>query len=142
MLLPAVAAGLVAAVVAGVVWGLIVRFTEYEVGIVAWGVGLVAGAAVALAARGARGPLLQAIAVGSALVGILLGKYLAFAWEVQEVLDELGVSVGVLSSDMFTSFRDSLGDVFGLFDLLWVGLAVFTAWRMLQPSSPDDAVSE
>ena len=36
-LFPAVVAGLVAAIVGGVVWGLIVKISDYEVGIVAWG---------------------------------------------------------------------------------------------------------
>jgi hypothetical protein len=27
--------------------------------------------------------------------------------------------------------------VFGWFDLLWIGLAVFTAWRALQPAEPE-----
>ena len=33
---------------------------------------------------------------------------------------------------MFRFFREDLDNVFGLFDLLWVGLAVFTAWRVPQ----------
>ena len=37
-------------------------------------------------------------------------------------------------NEMFRIFRENLGDVFGLFDLLWIGLAVFTAWRI--PGEP------
>ena len=135
-LLPAVAAGLVAAIVGGVVWGLIVKISDYEVGIVAWGIGFVAGTAVVFATRGGKGPHLQVIAVVSALVGVLLGKYLSYAFVVQEQADAAGVSVGLFSSRMFRFFREDLDKVFGLFDLLWVGLAVFTAWRVPQPSSP------
>ena len=40
-LFPAVAAGLVAAIVGALVWGLIVKISDYEVGIVAWGIGLI-----------------------------------------------------------------------------------------------------
>ena len=40
---------------------------------------------------------------------------------------------------MFTLFREDLDMVFGLFDLLWVGLAVFTAWRLAQPDAPEPA---
>jgi hypothetical protein len=43
-------AGLVAAVAGGVAWGLIVRWSGYEVGFVAWGIGFLVGSAVALAA--------------------------------------------------------------------------------------------
>jgi len=129
----AVAAGLVAAVVGGIAWGLIVKWTDYEVGIVAWGIGLLSGAAVALAAGRARGPALQAIAVASALVGILLGKYLSYAFVVQEQAQEAGVEIGLFSTEIRDFFFEDLGSVFGLFDILFVGLAVYTAWRALQP---------
>ena len=79
-LLPALGAGLVAAIVGGVIWGLIVKISDYEVGIIAWGIGFVAGTAVVFASRGAKGQRLQVIAVVSALVGVLLGKYLSYAF--------------------------------------------------------------
>lgn len=136
-LLPAVAAGLVAAIVGGIAWGVIVKVSEYEVGIVAWGIGFIVGTAVVLATRGAKGPRQQVIAVACALIGILLGKYLSYALIVQEEAESFGQSIGLLSSDMFSFFREDLGDVFGLFDLLWTGLAVFTAWRIPQPDEPE-----
>ena len=43
---------------------------------------------------------------------------------------------------MRTFFREDLDQVFGLFDLLWVGFAVYTAWRVPQPTSPAPAPSE
>jgi hypothetical protein len=135
VVLPAVLAGAVAAVAGGVVWGLIVRFSDYELGIIAWGVGLLAGGAVALAARGARGPALQGIAVASALAGILLGKYLSFAWTIQRIAEEEGAEMGVFSGEMVSLFRENLGVVFSAFDVLWVGFAVYTAWRMLRPAA-------
>jgi hypothetical protein len=55
-LLPAIGAGLVAALVGGIVWGLIVKISDYEVGFVAWGIGFIAGTAVVLSSRGAKGP--------------------------------------------------------------------------------------
>jgi steroid 5-alpha reductase family enzyme len=131
-LLPAIVAGLVAALVGGIVWGLIVKLSDYEVGFVAWGIGFLAGTAVVVASRGAKGQRLQVIAVVAALLGILLGKYLSFAFNVQEDADAAGANIGLLSSDMFTLFRENLDIVFGLFDLLWVGFAVFSAWRIPQ----------
>ena len=143
-LLPAIGAALVAAIVGGVVWGLIVKISDYEVGIVAWGIGFVAGTAVVLATRGGKGQRLQVIAVVSALIGVLLGKYLSYAFVVQEEADAAGVSLGLFSSDMFRFFREDLENVFGLFDLLRIGLAVFTAWRVpqLEPADPAPAPSE
>ena len=129
-------AGLVAAVVGGLVWGYVVKLSEYEVGIVAWGIGLVVGFVVAAVSR-SRGPALQAVAVGCALLGILLGKYLSYALVLQEEADAQGVQVGLFSSDMWSFFREDLDLVFGWFDLLWIGLAVYTAWRALQPDEPE-----
>ena len=139
-LVPAIAAGVVAALVGGIVWGVIVKVSDYEVGFVAWGIGFVAGTAVVLATRGAKGPRLQTIAVVSALLGILLGKYLSYAFAVQEEAKSFGASIGLFSADMFRFFREDIDVVFGLFDLLWVGLAVFTAWRIAQVDEPEPAL--
>ena len=79
----ALLAGLVAAIVGGTAWGLISKYTDYEVGVVAWGIGFLTGFAVERAAGGRRSPDLQAIAIVTALLGVLLGKYLGFAFAVQ-----------------------------------------------------------
>ena len=133
----AIPAALLAALAGGVAWGLIVKWTGYEVGIIAWGIGFLTGNAVVLATRGGKGRSLQAIAILSALLGILLGKYLSYAFQIQEEAEEAGVSLGLFSADMRSFFREDLDKVFGLFDLLWVGFAVYTAWRAPQPGRPE-----
>ena len=135
----ALLAGLLAAIAGGVAWGLISKYTDYEVGIVAWGIGFVAGFAVERAAGGRRSPDLQAIAIVSALLGVLIGKYLGFAFQAQKVL---GDDYGLLSGEMFTLFRENLREVFGLFDLLWTGLAVVSAWYALRPEEGGVAEAE
>ena len=132
----ALLAGLVAAVVGGIGWTLQVALTDYEVGIVAWAVGGLAGFAVSRAAGRRRGLPLQVVAVAAALLGILLGKYGTFAYSVREGVGELdpGSVPAYWDADLIELFFDELGEVFGAFDLLWVGFAVFTAWRMLQPA--------
>ena len=55
-------------------------------GILALGIGLLVAFAVHRATGGRRGPELQVVAVGTALLGILIGKYLSFAFAAQEVL--------------------------------------------------------
>ena len=140
-LLPALGAGLVAAVVGGVGWGLIVKWTDYEVGFAAWGIGFLVGLAVVTAAR-TRGVVLQVVAVLCALLGILIGKYLSFVWVLQNAAeDDFGeaVDIPVFSMDTFDLFRDNLDTIFGWIDLLWVGLAVLSAWRALQPEGPAPA---
>ena len=126
----ALLAGLVAALAGGLAWGLIVKWTDYEVGVVAWAIGFLTAAAVLRAAGGWKSAELQVVAVVSALLGILLGKYLGFAWTVQ---DELGIAAGLLSGEMVSLFRENLSQIFGRFDLLWVGLAIASAWISLQP---------
>ena len=137
----ALAAGLAAAVAGAIVWMLIVIVSDYEVGIVAWAIGALAGFAVVFATAGRRGTPLQAIAVLSALIGILLGKYLTFWWVVRDEAEQFGVAsdFGVLSSNTIDLFREELGTVFGWIDLLWVGLAVVTAWRITAPEEPEPA---
>ncbi|HWL33095.1 MAG TPA: signal peptidase I [Gaiellaceae bacterium] len=133
----ALLAGLVAAVAGGIAWGLISKYTDYEVGIVAWGIGFATGFAVERSAGGRRSPDLQAIAIVTALLGVLIGKYLGFAFAVQEAEQDFGTQTGLLSGEMFSLFRENLSEVFGLFDLLWTGLAVASAWFALRPEDPD-----
>ncbi len=124
----ALLAGVTAAVLGGIGWGLVVKWTDYEAGILALGVGLLAAFAVHAATGGRRGPELQVVGVGTALFGILIGKYLSYALVAQDVFP----GVGLFSGEMLRLFRDALHDIFGLFDLIWIGLAATAAWVGLQ----------
>jgi hypothetical protein len=108
--LPALAA-FAAAAVGGIVWGLVVKYTQYEVGFLAWGIGLITGVAAVTAARGLRSVALAATAVVAALGGIVLGKYLSYQF--------WGDTNGYTFSAMWSWF-----------DALWIGLAVVTAARI------------
>jgi steroid 5-alpha reductase family enzyme len=143
-LFPAVAAALIAAVVSGVVWGLIVKWSDYEIGIVAWGIGFIVAMAVATATRGSRGLPFQLVAIVFALLGILLGKYLSFVWVIQEMADEEtggAFDIPIFSRDTIDLFWAARADVFSWIDLLYAGLAIVTAWRVLAPeeSEPERA---
>jgi hypothetical protein len=130
-----VLAGLGAAILAGIAWAWLVRTTGYEIGFVAWGIGLLAGLAVGFAARHRHGVAPQVIAVVAALVGIALGKYLAYVWDVREfVRDEVGSSLASeitpFSTEMLRFFAEDLNrGVLSVYDFLWAGLAVLTAWK-------------
>ena len=128
-------AGLVAAIAGGIAWGLIVKWTDYEVGVVAWGVGFLTGIAVLRGAAGRRSVELQVVAVLAALVGVLVGKYLGFAYSLQE---DFGVATSVLSGEMVSLFRENVSEIFGLYDLLWIGLAVASAWIALRPEEEEE----
>ena len=120
----ALLAGGLAAIFGGIVWGLVVKWTGYEAGILALGVGLLAAFAVYLATGGRRGRELQVVGVATALLGILIGKYLSFAFIAQETFP----GIGLLSGEMLRLFRDGLHEIFGPFDLLWIALAAAAAW--------------
>src|SRR3954468_15655944 len=132
---PGIAGGLIAAVVGGSLWGLIVILSDYEIGIAAWGIGFLAGFAIVRFAGGAKGTPLQVVAVVSSLLGIVIGKFVWYAYFFkQTVSDRFDVDISYLDSEIFRAFRENLSDIFGGFDLLWAALAVMTAWRLTRPS--------
>ncbi len=136
---PAVLAGLIggalAALTGGVAWGLIVARIDFEIGFMAWGLGLLAGFGVVLFARGKKGTVLQTIAVVTSVAGIALGKYVLFAEILRKVaLERAGAEaaarVTVLSAKIFGIFLQNLPQILSAYDGLWVVLAVLTAWRI------------
>ena len=131
----AILAGLLAAVAGALAWGYITKWTGHQFGFLAWGVGAVVWLAVGRTAG--RGVVPQAIAMICALIGVVLGKYFTFAFTFEE---QFGGTAGVLSGDMIRYFRDDWRDVFDLFDVLWLALAVGTPWALLY--AVDDETAE
>lgn len=124
----------VASIVGGLLWGLIVRVTDYEIGYMATGIGLLSGLAIVWFSD-RRGTPLQIIAVVSALVGIGIGKYLGFFAALKDFLaleyGETAVqSLTVFSPEAIQVFFMASGDLFSPYDLLWIILAVIAAWRI------------
>jgi hypothetical protein len=103
-LVRATIAGGVAALIGGGVWaGIAIATGGFEIGYVAWGVGLLCGFAVSKLGRG-HGTIFQVMAVVCSLVGIGIGKVATV------------VSTGMLSVS--------------LVDIVFVLLAVASAWQM------------
>lgn len=133
-LLVAMLAAGVASIVGGLWWGLIVKLTEYEIGFMATGIGLLSGFAVVLFSN-RRGLVLQFIAVVSALVGIGIGKYLSFFAVLKDFLileyGEAAVQgLSTFSSEVMRIFLTTAGSMFSPYDVLWIVLAVIAAWRI------------
>lgn len=127
--------GFAAALGGGLIWGMIVAATDYEIGLVAWGIGVVVGIGVLLGTRGAKGLVFQLVAVIASVSGIAIGKYVAFAHIFVKMARE-GQIEGVTDASMFggmtiLTFFLGLPQLLGGFDLLWVALAVYTSWKML-----------
>jgi hypothetical protein len=135
VLVALLAAG-VAAILGGLLWGLIVRLTDYEIGYMATGIGLLSGFAIVWFSN-RRGTPLQIIAVVFALIGIGIGKYLSFFAVRKDFLaleyGEAAVQgLSVLSIEALQFFFSATGDLFSPYDLLWIVLAVVAAWRILR----------
>jgi hypothetical protein len=132
---PALLGGGLAAVLGGSVWELIVILTGYEIGFVAWGIGLAAGFGVVLFSKGQRGVPLQVIAVLTSIFGIVIGKYLTFFHFLQKTVEgkfgaEAASNVDIFSEKVAQLFIQNVGSMLSPYDILWVILAVITAWRI------------
>jgi hypothetical protein len=125
--------GALGAAVGGTIWGLIVKYTHFEIGYMAWGIGLLCGFGVVKFSGNRKGLPLQLIAVAAAIAGILGGKYATFYLMVKELLADKAhhaVSLPVFSPIVIKFFPEALRDMVNGFDILWVALAVITAWRI------------
>jgi hypothetical protein len=131
----AIIGGVVAAVIGGGIWGLVVIVTGYVIGLMAWGIGLLAGFAVVLFSRGFNGVQLQVIAALSSVLGIAIGKYITFFYFLKEATTkkyglEVASGVSFISERVVRVFIEGISSSMSAFDILWVALAVITAWKI------------
>ena len=133
---PSCLGGGLAALVGGILWGLVVILTNYEIGYMAIGIGVLCGYAVVLFAKGKKGFPLQMVATVASILGIIIGKYAIFYHYVKEhTLKEYGADfaskVSAFSSDLLKDFIDEgLLSMLSGFDILWVILAIAAAWSI------------
>lgn len=133
--LRAATGGVLAAIIAGIAWAMIVVYAGYELGFAAWGIGFVAGWAVVFLGRGKRGTSLQITAALSSVAGIVLGKYFTFYHYFKEAIredfgQEIAAQVSLFSGVVVEIVLENVSDLFTEYDVLWVLLAVSTAWRI------------
>ncbi|MGZ9585918.1 hypothetical protein [Paenibacillus marinisediminis] len=115
---------LLAAVIGGAVWALIAVLTDYEIGFVAWGIGGLAGYSVYYLAKKNVNAVHQVMAVIASLIGILLGKYFILGYYYNEDIS------GIFNSEVLTIFQENITEFFGGKDIIFVVLAVVTAWQL------------
>jgi hypothetical protein len=114
--------GALAAAAAGaIVWALIAYYGNYELGILASGIGALVGFTVAYLAKKNVEQQHQIIAVIFGLLGVIAGKYLSFYLFVKKAEDELGQNLFG-----YVKFSDS----FDATDILWIVLAAAAAWTI------------
>lgn len=114
------------AIIAGGLWGLMVIFTNYEIGFAAIGVGILAGYGALLGAAKKRGLELQIIASIASITGIAIGKYISFYHYVTKEFE----GVSFFSSDTISVFFSTTSEWFSGYDILWVILAVGAAYKI------------
>jgi len=139
VIVPALLGGLIAAVLGGAVWGGVAIWTGYEIGYVAWGVGLLCGLGVVMLSQGKRGMPLQVIAVVASVLGILIGKYMSFFDAVKGIVAadqgaEAAGTMSMFSLGMVQFFGENITSLASGFDALWIVLAVYTAWSIPKAS--------
>jgi fucose permease len=115
---------LLAAIIGGAIWAVIAVVTDYELGLIAWGIGGLAGYAVVLFSNRQTSQIHQIIAVIASLIGILLGKYFIFSYIINDGFE------GVFNSEIINLFKDNISDFFGGMDIVFVLFAVVTAWKL------------
>lgn len=123
IVLPALGA-LLAAIVGGGIWALIIVLTNYEIGIIALGIGALVGYTVVYLAKHQTTQIHQVLAVIGSLLGIVLGKYFTFSYTINDDLAH------IFDSETITFFQENFKEFFGGTDIIFVALAVITAWRM------------
>lgn len=115
---------LIGALIGGIIWGLIVVLFDYELGLVALAIGGLTGYAVVFATNKSVNQSHQIIAVITSLIGIVLGKYFAFGYFFNEGFE------GMFDSVTFSFFTEFFFDLFGFMDIVFILLAVITAWQI------------
>jgi hypothetical protein len=124
--------GLVVAMGCAVAWAALVRATKIEFGIVASFIGVAVGKAVVASSGKRRGPALQWLAAVLSVVGIVGGKLTYLGWIITDGLANRGKAVTLESVDrVFENLIMNHASVLVTpFDLLWLGLAIYAAWRL------------
>lgn len=126
--------GALGALVGAAAWAAVVIITDYEIGYLAVLVGFLAGYGVKYGARGQHGRPLQHAALVCTVVGLIASKYFIYAHFLSQAAAAEGVSLGYLSGPTITSFPRALVSMLSPFDLLWLFLALSSAWRV--PAAP------
>lgn len=97
--------GFVGAVIGGiigaVIWAVVVKYSGWEIGWLAWGIGALVGFGFRLGAKDLANPATGVLAAAVALLAVLGGKYAVVHLYTQEVLAEYAITPEVAGSEEF-----------------------------------------
>ena len=122
----AVVAGLLAATIAGMAWGTITYVTQYQIGIMAVGVGLLVGYAVRTVGQGLD-KIFGIMGALFALLGCLIGNYL---YTIGFIADEMGLNfLNTFTSIDLAVVPELMVEVASPMDLLFYGIALYEGYK-------------
>jgi len=105
--------GLIGAVVGGAigaaVWALVSNLTGYEIGFVAWGVGVAAGVGMVVASGGRAGAIGGVLAALVALTAVAIGKYAVVAIAINSAMTGSGgeeLAISYIADDHVVRFKE------------------------------------
>lgn len=133
-------AGLLTAGLGGWLWTEVAVAADREFRIISLVIASGCSGAIIYCSLGGRGTRFQWLACAATLVGILIGKS-GVAWHLTRLTRETEgtasdvVSWASLPGLLAEAFARHLPQTFGVSDLLWILLALITAWKIPEPSS-------
>jgi hypothetical protein len=131
----AILLGIIGAGIGGAIWAGVAIVTDYEIGLLAILVGALAGLGVHFGSGKVGGMPYQIVAVVLATLGIMIGKYImVYHFAQLEIISQFGqeawdmLGYSPLSGDYFELFMEILPETLEIFDAIFFGIAVYTAW--------------
>jgi hypothetical protein len=124
----AVLAGLLGAVVAGIIWYYFVIITGWQFGLVSVLMGWLTGKSVIWGSGNKRGQSLQFISLALTVLAIIFSEYLIFN---HYFVKEFGVG-NLTIGDFFTVYRYYFTHDTGFLDILFFGIALWQAYKTPQ----------
>jgi len=138
----AIAAAVVAALVGAWVWKFVAVAFEFELALIAWGIGGAVGFAAASA--GSRGMQAGIVCAVLAFGSIVVGKYWAYEAFADQFQEKVFSVLGVDEEEFYASFEEETEDArvlvpspwvmmredFGILDILFAVLGIGTAFRL------------
>jgi hypothetical protein len=129
-MLRAGAFGLGAAILGAVVWDKIVYYTNYQIGVIAVGIGIAVGAAVAAGAQGKRGRSLQIMGALLACFAMLLGQALIVMDQSRDVFSTMDVSPNPVRLFLFSVRMMPRVLAEDPLSLIFIAFGVWQGWAM------------
>ena len=135
----AVIAGFISSIIGAAIWAAVTVATEYQIGWMAIGVGLLVGFSVRFLGKGIN-TIFGYIGASFALFGCLLGNFLS-------VLGFISIQEGINYFEVFgmidySKVPEIMISTFHPMDLLFYGLAVYEGYKFSFQNLSDDQISE